>query len=169
MAQKTDDEIFADIITNEGTKYTNHKNDKGGPTKFGITIPAWETFSGKKATADTIKRLTLSNAKAYYRGMHIRPFDIIADPIRLLMIDLSILRGLHTSIMMLQGAVLGVEVDGWIGPKTLGALHTFENKVATNLLVGARLQHIYQVVKADPTQKDFVNGWRRRTLKYVQS
>lgn len=164
----TDDDIFKQIIEFEGKTYTNHPADVGGPTKFGITIPAWQAFSGKAATAETIKALDLEDARAFYYAVHIRPFDALSDPLRLLVIDLSILRGVRTVIRMLQDLV-DTTVDGWIGPKTLAAVESVDNVVLTNLLVGMRLYHIYQRIKDNPSQVIFRRNWRNRVLTFVQA
>lgn len=166
ISNKTDEAIFNDIIKFEGKTYTNNPADKGGPTKFGITIPAWQTFSGKKTTAKTIQGLTIDNARVFYILVHIRPFDMLVDPLRLLVIDLGILRGVHTSVRMLQ-EIVGAQVDGWIGKETLGKIALFDNRALTTLLIGARLHHIEDVIKADASQKIFRAGWRKRTLAFL--
>lgn len=163
----TDDEIFKLIIKHEGTRYTNHPLDLGGPTKYGITILAWRSFSGEQTTAETIKNLTLEDARAYYHAMHIRPLDMLEDPLRIFVIDLSILRGMRTAIKMVQ-AIVGVTVDGWIGRETLKGIAAFDEITLTHIMIGARLQHIEERVKDSPSQVKWRNGWRNRTLGFLK-
>lgn len=166
-SKQTDEEIFKRIIRFEGTTYTNNPVDKGGPTKFGITIPAWKTFSGEPTTAETIKGLTLEQARAFYIAVQIRPFDMLDDPLRLFMIDLGILRGVHTAARMLQG-VVGTIIDGWIGKQTMKQVLSFDNRVLMVMMIGARLQHIEQRIAEDKSQVIFRNNWRSRTLSFIQ-
>lgn len=166
--RKTDDEIFKIIIQHEGTRFTNDPIDPGGATKYGITLRAWQEFSGKTATAETIEDLTLDQAKSFYLARHIHPLDRFADPLRLLLIDISILRGMRSCILMLQGAGLGVTADGVIGPVTMGATQALGFQTVTNLLVGAMMQHYAEQVKATPAKVKYLAGWRKRTLSYYQ-
>lgn len=166
MQRITDEVILEDIFLWEGKKYTDIKDDLGGPTNHGITIPFYSLWLGRKATSDDIRNITTPIASAVYRSLIIRPLDILEDPLRFQVIDIAVHRGMRTAIMMLQG-LIGAEVDGWIGSETLSLIRNMKNPMTNNLLVGARLQHFNQRIKENPSQKKFLNGWRKRALSFL--
>ena len=68
---KTVDQIIADVIKREGSKYTNDPTDRGGPTKYGITLrtlQAWRRSQGqtRKLQPHDVKILTREEAVAIY-------------------------------------------------------------------------------------------------------
>jgi lysozyme family protein len=50
--------------------YVNAKTDRGGPTKYGITIATLGRFLGRPATIDEVKNLTLAAAEEIYRRFY---------------------------------------------------------------------------------------------------
>ena len=56
------------LVHEGGTAYSNHRNDPGGPTKYGITIHDVRRYLDPNATASRVKRLTLDEALAIYRA-----------------------------------------------------------------------------------------------------
>lgn len=161
----SDDAVIAGIIQREGTKYVNHNADRGGPTRYGITLATLSHWRNRACTADDVRTLERSEAEAIYRSLYLRPFDLLPEPLRTFVIDLGVLRGPRTAILMLQELV-DTEPDGWIGTNTLGKIQALGVIVVNNLLVGARLQHITTRIKQEPDQIAFKRGWRARTLAF---
>lgn len=54
------------LLKDEGG-YTNHPDDKGGPTNFGITIADYRKYIKQNGTAQDVKNMTLDQAKAIYK------------------------------------------------------------------------------------------------------
>ena len=52
--------------------------------------------------------------------------------------------------------------DGIIGPKTLAAINSANPRELFDRLWQARKQFYLNIVKRDPTQKEFLNGWMNR-------
>jgi lysozyme family protein len=164
----SDAAILASIFSFEGTAYTNAPADRGGPTHYGITMPAWSDWIGRLATVADIKAIDIAGAEAFYRTTRIRPFDVLADPLRLQAVDLGVHRGVRTAIKELQ-KVAGATTDGWFGQETLGAITTIGSIEVNNLLVGARIVHFENLIAAQPSQAKWRNGWRRRALTFYVS
>lgn len=55
------------IFKYEGRDYVNDPRDPGGPTKFGWTLKSYKRLIDPKATKESIKNLTESNASLYYK------------------------------------------------------------------------------------------------------
>jgi len=164
----TDAEIIDDIERSEGwPKYTNRKDDLGGPTKGGITLDTFRAWRRDPTlTAKDLQALERSEARAIYQFEFLQPFTSIPDQkLRHYLIDLGVLRGPRRAAMMLQD-IVGADADGWIGPATLKALQPFA-KHALVMLIGSRFTHIAARVREDPTQKWARNGWRNRNARFL--
>lgn len=76
----------------------------------------------------------------------------------------GVVQGQPSAIRNLQRA-LGIQVDGIIGPDTLNAISNADENVQRNFIreVHRRNQNI---VKQDPTQRVFLNGWTNRANNY---
>ncbi len=142
---------------NEGG-YSNHPNDRGGETKYGI--------SSRWYPNEDIPNLTRERANAilykdYWIGPHINQLpDEFAD----IVFDNGVVQGQSTAITNLQRA-LGVHADGLIGPNTLNAISNADKNARRNFI-----QQVHQrnknIVTQNPSQRIFLNGWRNRANNY---
>lgn len=161
--------IIAAIKRAEGwPRYTNHPDDLGGATKGGITLDTLRAWRKNPALGlGALQALEESEADAIYQFQYLQPFAAIPDPaLRHYLIDLGVLRGPRRAAMMLQD-ILGVESDGWIGPKTLTALADFKAPQVLVMLIGARFIHIADRVRQNPSQQTFAKGWRHRNRTFL--
>src|SRR5258708_3504231 len=55
------------LIHEGGSRYTNHPQDPGGPTKYGVTIHDVRKYLDPNATADTVRALTEQQALSIYQ------------------------------------------------------------------------------------------------------
>lgn len=128
--------------------------DPGGLTKFGISLAAYP-----KLGRQGIMELTLEKARAIYR----RDFwdaarcSELPAALRLVVFDAAINQGAKTAIRILQ-KVLGVTVDGMIGPQTLGAA----GKADCEQLVVDFMAERAERYAGLATFKTFGRGWMRR-------
>ena len=101
------------ILAEEGG-LSNHPNDPGGLTQYGISQRSYPTLD--------IAALTLADAKALYQRDYWQPIhgDRLPAGLDLLMLDCAINQGTGTAIKLLQQA-LRIKDDGLIGPMTLKA------------------------------------------------
>lgn len=61
------------LLSEGGSRYTNHPNDPGGPTKYGITIHDVRRYLKPNATASDVKALTEKQAVEIYRHQYWEP------------------------------------------------------------------------------------------------
>jgi lysozyme family protein len=66
MASSTYEAALARLLAHEGG-YTNHPDDPGGPTNFGITIADYRRYAKADATAADVRAMPVDAAKAIYR------------------------------------------------------------------------------------------------------
>jgi len=157
------DLAFEHILKVEGTQYTNHLADKGGPTKFGITLKAYQG-SNPGANEESIKNLTVEQAKMFYVEHFWKPLkcDLLTDDrLALIIFDQGVNRGIGRIVKSIQ-KVLNLTVDGVFGPKTLTELTLCNaNKVGLDIILDAQKSYI-EIVKANPSQVIFLHGWLNR-------
>lgn len=156
---------IADIITNEikieGAP-TNDPTDKGGRTAFGISEKA-------NPSAWLNGAPTEAEARAIYQAKYVDApgFGAIKDPsLQAQLIDFGINSGAMIAIMKLQ-SILGVEVDGIMGPETLDVISSSQLNL-NNLLVASRIRMIGKIVQKNPSQLKYLGGWLNRSLEFLR-
>jgi lysozyme family protein len=155
------DDLLNALIQEEGGE-VNDKDDAGGRTKYGIS-----EVSNPEAWADG--DVTISEAKEIFRKKYlVAPgFDKVADSkLQHLLVDFGVNSGPTVAIQKLQ-LVLGVKVDGQLGPKTLAALSDANVRSVTNQLVAQRVKMLCAICVKTPSQLKFLNGWIDRALEFL--
>lgn len=164
----TDEDIISDIIRREGKRFTNDPLDRGGPTKYGITITTLSDYREPPCTPADVACLSEGEAMEIYRAQYIRRprFDKINDPrLRALVIDWGVNSGPKTAAKALQRAA-GVYPDGALGPVSLTAVNGGDASVLFDAVLSAREAFYRSIVSRDPTQSRFLNGWLNRCAEF---
>ena len=138
--------------------YVNNPNDKGGPTKYGITQADMPGVNMQTITQD--------QAAAYYRAHYWKDLysqvtnQLVAEKL----FDMGILMGVGTAVRLLQitmQTTLNVVSDGVFGPATLMSV----NQQGDDLLGRYRttlINHAINVVNNNPNDGGFIQGWINR-------
>jgi lysozyme family protein len=164
----TTDAIIDDVIRREGG-YVDHPADKGGPTKYGITLGTLARWRRAAVTAADVQALTVREAHAIYTEEYVmRPrFHLVTDDrLRALLVDWGVHSGPTTAIRGLQ-AVLGVTGAAVLGPQTVAALQARPAAWVYAGVVRARGQHLARLLQRDPSQRVFAAGWINRLMEFV--
>lgn len=173
---KTPEQIIADIIQAAGG-YVNHPNDRGGPTKYGITLNILAAYTGMQHTAADVQALTKDTAtRIYLTDYFIRPkIDQLPDHLQPFMLDCAVNHEPKTAIKLLQRLLASHyispgAIDGLIGSKTLNAIRIFTERYGSRTLltglIDARILYFEKIVKHDETQRILLAGWINRTEKF---
>lgn len=129
--RETFDRALAHVLSLEGG-WSDDPFDPGGPTNKGITLADYarerriavtaENFAALKAELRAIPDRLVRDI---YLTRYWRPARCpdLPPPLALMHFDAAVNQGVRGAARMLQEA-LGVDVDGEIGPITLGAAHT---------------------------------------------
>ncbi len=158
------DVAFNYAIPHEGG-YVDHEDDRGGATKYGITIGTLERWRRQPVTKDDVKDLELDEAKMIYKTMYF-------DPLRLgevnngisaaILFDQAINRGPTTVAREVQ-FLIGVKADGILGPITLDTLNSVDqHEFQIEFFKLCQLAYI-EIVRKNPSQLVFIRGWINRT------
>lgn len=159
--------VVDDIIRREGSKYTNYPADKGGPTKFGITLRTLAEWRKSEVTPWDVEHMQEQEARDIYRVRYIAPWGIIANPrLRDFLIDAGVNHGIPKATMMLQRA-LGVKEDGDIGPITRNALANIDAETLRLRAIAERMKFYGRLVDGDVRQTQFIEGWLNRLAEFL--
>lgn len=175
------DQIIDGILVREGG-YSDHSNDRGGATNWGIT----QAVARGNGYMGDMRAMPQSFARdVYLRRYWLEPgfgrVAMLSPPIAEELADTGVNMGPMTAARFLQRAlnVMNLEhtvfpdivVDGEIGPTTLNALGAYLKyrekdgervlMTALNCLQGARY---IEIVEARPASETFVFGWFRERV-----
>jgi lysozyme family protein len=172
------DSILDSVIRREGG-YVNRADDRGGPTKYGITLATLSTWRHAPVTAADVEALTELEARSIYQSEYIEKpgFNRIDDePLRDLLVDCAVNHGPPRAIKWLQGA-LGVAPDGQIGPVTLASLEAAYSWAVYYSVVAERIRFYGRLVSKDKADADKdgisdagenASGWLNRVAEFVE-
>ena len=169
----TDDLVIERILAREGG-YVDHPDDRGGPTKFGVTRDTLEHWRGHAVSSEDVARLSKDEAKEILRFRYIvQPgFDHIDDDrLRAIVVDTAVHSGARQATILLQRA-LDVDEDGVLGPVTLNAANQLEGVDAEKLMVRvltARMRFLSSLVTKSPDQVAFLAGWTERVMAQIEA
>lgn len=135
--------------------YVDNPNDRGGPTKFGITQA---DMPGKNITD-----ITTDDAVAYYGEHYWKAHysDIQDQSIAEKLFDMGVLFGVGTAVSILQLS-LGITQDGAFGPASLDATNSAESVSLLATYKTNFVTHAFNIATARPQDRMFLKGWANR-------
>ena len=168
-------QILSEIIAAEGG-FVNHPQDRGGPTKFGITLKTLEHWRGEAVGIEDVKALTREEAEEILRAQYLKQpkIDRLPAPLVVPVFDASVVHGPARAIRLLQTVLNEVardldltplRRDGILGERTLSfARHAMDamGEYLINAYCDARAEYCQGIVTRDPSQKVFLRGWLAR-------
>lgn len=165
----TEDDILDDLIRREGSAYTDHPRDKGGPTKYGITLTTLREERGPSTMPVDVMTLTENDARDIYRRRYVRRpgFEMVTDDrLRALLVDYGVNSGPKRAVIALQRAV-GADPDGTLGAETMEKLAEADPAQVYKDVLKARMLLYANIVIGDPSQLVFLRGWINRAMEFL--
>lgn len=178
------DQIIDGILAREGG-FSDHSNDRGGATNWGIT----ESVARANGYGGDMRAMPQTFAREVYKRRYwLEPgfgkVALLSQTIAEELADTGVNMGPATAVRFLQRAlnVMNLEhtvfpdlvVDGELGPGTLNALGAYLKHrpregervllTALNCLQGNRY---IEIVEARPSQEAFLFGWIRERVVLV--
>ena len=135
---------------------SDHPDDKGGLTKYGISKRAYPDLD--------IANITKEQAVAIYRRDYWDKCkcEVLPYPLDVWVFDTSVNHGVKKAVRILQ-ETLGVATDGIIGPKTLNAA----NKAGADAVNTYALRRLYAYAETESWQT-FKKGWLNRLIRLTR-
>ena len=157
------------VLKHEGG-YVNHPKDPGGRTNLGVTQRVWEAWTGRKATEQEMRSLTVDMVAPLYRQKYweaVKGRDL-APGLDLHVFDFGVNAGPARAIRYLQ-MMIGAHPDGKFGPATMRALSNYIDQYGTAKAIkryGELREQYYRHLRTFPT---FGRGWLRRNREVTEA
>jgi lysozyme family protein len=178
------DKVIADTIDREGgEKYTNRPDDRGGPTRWGLTTVAAADvgYTGPMETCP--KEVAIAFYKKLWTKLRIDDVAKRSIPLALYMYDFGVVSGSGRAVREFQELlnVLNVKetlfpdvgVDGGMGKEVLGAMDEYAKKASIAVLADSynamRIAFCVNLAKKDKSQESNVRGWLNRIYNVGKS
>lgn len=171
------EKVINNTINIEGG-FSNHPNDKGGATKFGITLALYQKLVNPSATALDLQGLSANDARQIYKAQFFykNKIEQLPEGIWDIMFDMTVNHGPKNAFSIMQMAMrrLGQKVglDGANGPETIGAATTLANQSINALrmaLMAERVGFYSAIIQRKPDQKVFAAGWLNRSVYFLDN
>lgn len=150
----TFDEAFHELLGHEGG-YSNHPDDPGGETMWGVT----KRVAKAHGYYGAMKDLPVDFAKDIYKKSYWNSVraDEVVPPLRYSLFDAAVNSGPERAIKWLQEA-LGLEADGKFGPNTMKHLEQANPYAVEARMIGLRLMFMTDL----SNWRSFNRGWAKR-------
>lgn len=143
--------------------FVNHPNDLGHATNQGITIQTFRDYCGEDKTIKDLQNMSYSTWQNIMKDMYwdkCKADDIENQSLAEIIADWCVNSGL-AGIRRVQ-EIVGCKPDGIVGPITLSMINSSDPKELFDRMWNARHQFYINIVKKNPAQKVFMNGWMNR-------
>ena len=171
----TVDQIIDEIIRNEGAKFTNDPQDRGGPTKFGITQKTLSVYLHHSATVEDVQNLTEAQARIIYKSMYYYGpnMNSLPEALQPVVTDFGVNAGPGAAIEALQTVLdmagLEIKIDGMLGPATANVAKEAYEKMGAllvNAYVDYRVWFYTRLAANRPESGKFLKGWLLRANRF---
>ena len=149
--------------------FVNDPADLGGATNMGVTIGAWKSCRYEKdgdgdIDVDDLRLLTREDVvnrvlKPQYWDRW-KADDIKSQSVANILVDWVWASGAHG--IKIPQRLLGVSVDGIVGPKTLAAVNARNPRELFDMIKIARFDFIEDICRKRPANNKFKRGWMNR-------
>lgn len=150
----TFDDAFDRLMQHEGF-HSDHPSDPGGATTWGVT----EAVARLNGYEGDMRELPIDFARRIARRLYwdVVRADDLPPQLRFHVFDAAYNSGAHRAAKWLQELV-GADVDGIVGPKTLAAVREHDPVALAARYNGRRLKYLTSL----NTWTHFGKGWARR-------
>ena len=159
----TFDTAYRILLALEGG-FVNHKYDRGGSTKYGISQRQYPDLNIKNLTLEKAMKIT---KKDYWDKLCCDNFNY--DELKLELLDFGFVAGSSRAARYLQQALcligFDTKVDSIVGPDTVAKANSATAKYSKSLMSafrGYQFEHFKRLATKDDSQKSFIKGWLAR-------
>ena len=147
--------------------FVNDPDDLGGATNMGVTIGTYETYCRKKGypkpTVERLKNIAKEEWTEILKTMYWdrwKADEIKSQSVADILVDWVWASGAHG--IKIPQRLLGVTVDGIVGPKTIAAVNSPNPRELFDQIKIARFDFIEDICRKRPANNKFKRGWMNR-------
>lgn len=143
--------------------YINHPADSAGPTNLGVSLKTYKAYCGEGKTIKDLRNMSYETWQNIMKDLYwdkCRADEIENQSLAEIIVDWCVNSGL-VGLRKVQ-EIAGCKPDGIAGPITLSLINTSDPKSLFDRIWDARKQFYTNIVKKNPSQKVFMNGWMNR-------
>lgn len=165
------EQVINNTINIEGG-FSNHPNDKGGATKYGITLALYQKLVNKNATAQDLMGISSNEARQFYKEYFFYKYTIqdLPESIWDIVFDMTVNHGPTNAFSIVQLAVnyLGqkTSITGVNDAEMQGAIAKLDTRAVRASIIAQRVSFFDDIITHKPTQKVFAIGWFRNRCAY---
>lgn len=172
--------FFNHVVLVEGQAFTVTRFDRGGATKFGVTLQTYTNFCGmpfvtivcdknkdNRITSSDLALVTLGDVKPIYKQNYwnvIKGDMIQNQAIAEFITDFVVNSGGSGSNIKSIQRILGTVQDGRIGSNTINAINRQNPKILFLKLFAFRMSFYKKIVLRNNSQQRFLKGWINRIV-----
>ncbi len=147
--------------------FVDHPADKGGATNMGVTLKTFREHYGNDKSVHDLKHMSNEQWGHIMNGYwdKCKADEIMSQSVAEIFVDWCVNSGL-AGIRRVQ-EIAGVRPDGIVGPVTVNAINAHSPEDLFNRIKDARKQFYVNIVRRDPSQKVFMNGWMNRIESFT--
>lgn len=159
-------ELYAPKLWKIEGGFVDDPDDSGGETNHGITILIFRSYF-PKASIEDLKNMTYEQyenilKKSYWNRWKA---DIISNQsIAEFLVDWTYNSGVYG--IKIPQRILKVDIDGFVGNKTIQAVNNSNQEQFFNALKAERKNFYDRIVHNNPSQRKFYNGWMARINQF---
>ena len=143
--------------------FVNDKADLGKQTNKGVTLSTYRSVFGKNKTVSDLKKITDEQWEFIFKKFYWDKWkadDIKDQNVANILVDWIWCSGSYG--IKIPQRVLGVDVDGIVGPKTIAAVNERDGRELFDNIKQERKDFIDRICQTRPQNKKFKNGWLNR-------
>lgn len=133
----------------------------------GITLATYRAYCGKDKTIKDLRNISYGTWQDIMKDLYwdrCMADGIDSQPVAEIMVDWCVNSG-NVGIRRVQ-EILGCVADGIVGPITLSLINSSDPAILFDRIKSARKQFYVNIVKKNPSQKIFMNGWMNRLAMF---
>lgn len=147
--------------------FVNHPEDKGGVTNLGVTLETYRAYCGADKTVKDLQNISYGTWEKIMKDLYwdkVKADEIDSQSLAEIIADWCVNSGL-AGVRKVQ-EIVGCKPDGIVGPITLSMINTSDAELLHERIWKARQQFYINIVKRNPKQKVFMNGWMNRLNQF---
>lgn len=147
--------------------FGNDPADLGGATYRGVTLATYEAYCRKKGyprpTVERLKNMPMSQWEEIFKTMFWDRWhgdDIKSQSVADMLVDWLWCSGVYA--IKIPQKMLGVTIDGIVGPKTIEAVNRRNQRELFDDLKKERAAYLERICVSRPANRKFLKGWLNR-------